>query len=192
MRNRSAPIAIGGIAAAIILGASAGGSPPATYKTVAKKHHRGHKPKRTHLATSKDLWATINVCDVPPDYDNTIGIRGSMPGLGNRSSRLVMRFQVQFKSKTDGEWHNAGPDSDSGWQRVGRTVRQVIESGQNFTYMPPTDGGTHLLRGRVRFRWYRHNHVVARQERFTEAGHRSTAGAQPDGYSAAQCEITAP
>jgi hypothetical protein len=191
MRNRSAPIAIGGIAAAIILGASAGGTQPTAYTTVAK-HDRGHKPKRTHLATSKDLWATINVCDVPPKFENTIGIRGSMPGLGNRSSRLMMRFQVQFKAKNDGDWHDAGVDSDSGWQRVGRTIRQVIESGQNFTYAAPTDGGTHLLRGRVRFRWYRHHRIVARQQRYTEAGHRSTAGSMPKGYSAAQCEITGP
>jgi hypothetical protein len=191
MKHRSAPIAIGGVAAAIILGASAGGSPPMPVS--AKAHKRGHKPKRTHLATSKDLWATINVCDRPnrPNI-NTIGIRGSMPGLGNRVSTLKMRFQVQYKSKTDGDWHNAGADSDSGWQRAGRTVRQVIESGQNFRFMPPTDGGSHLLRGHVRFRWYRHGRVVARQERFTEAGHRSTAGADPAGYSAAECEITLP
>jgi hypothetical protein len=104
----------------------------------------------------------------------------------------MMRFQVQFKAKTDGMWHIAGADSDSGWQRVGRTIRQVIESGQNFTFVPPSDGGTHLLRGRVRFRWYRHHKLVARQVRFTEPGHRSTAGADPKGYSAAQCEITSP
>jgi hypothetical protein len=192
MKHRSAPIAIGGIAAAIVLGASAGGSQPPAYMAAAK-HSHGHKPKRTHLATSPDLWATINVCDRPTEpHINTIGIRGSMPGLGSRPSTLKMRFQVQFKSKTDGDWHDAGDDSDSGWQRVGRTVRQVIESGQNFTYDPPTDGGSHLLRGQVRFRWYRHHHVVARQTRYTEAGHRSTAGSDPKGYSAAQCEITAP
>jgi hypothetical protein len=184
-----APIAIGGIAAAIIIGASAGGSPPGTYVAA---DHRGHKPKRTHLATSKDLWATINVCDVPPKANNTIGIRGSMPGLGDRPSNLKMRFQVQFKSKADGDWHYAAAKSDSGWQTVGRTTRQVIESGQNFTYMPPTDGGTHLLRGSVKFRWYRHGEVVARQRRYSEAGHRTTAGARPKGYSAAQCEITSP
>jgi len=193
MKHRSAPIAIGGIAAAIVLGTPAGGSQPTAYTTAAKRDHRGHEPKRTNLAASKDLWATINVCDRPEEPNvNTIGIRGSMPGLGNRISTLKMRFRVQYKSKADGDWHDAGPESDSGWVRVGRTTRQVIEGGQNFRFRPPTDGGSHLLRGRVRFRWYRNGKVVARQERFTEAGHRTTAGAEPKGYSAAQCEITPP
>ncbi len=187
MKHRSAPIAIGGVAAAIVLGASAGGSPP---EPVAKKD-RGHKPQRTNLDSSPDLWATINVCDVP-EQPNTIGIRGSMPGLGHRRARLAMRFQVQYKAKADGDWHNAGEGADSGWHNVGRTARQVVESGQNFTFEPPTDGGSHLLRGSVRFRWYRKGRVVARARRYSEAGHRSTAGAQPKGYSAAQCEITPP
>ena len=187
MKHRSAPIAIGGIAAAIVLGASAGGSPS---EPVAKGD-RGHKPQRTDLAASKDLWATINVCDAV-GQPNTIGIRGSMPGLGHKRSRLAMRFQVQYKSKTDGEWHDAGEAADSGWHNVGRTIRQVIESGQNFTFEPPTDGGSHLLQGLVRFRWYRKGKIVARARRFTEPGHRSTAGAEPKGYSAAVCEIAAP
>ncbi|MEA2124067.1 MAG: hypothetical protein QOI80_849 [Solirubrobacteraceae bacterium] len=191
MKHRSAPIAIGGIAAAIVLGATAGGSQAPAPATAAAKH-RHHRPPRTHLATSKDLWATINVCDTA-DAANTIGIRGSQPGLGNRRSRLVMRFRVQYKAKTDGKWHYAsGPDTDSGWRSVGRTRSLVIESGQNFEFMPPTDGGSHLLRGVVRFRWIRQGEVVARQLRFTEPGHRTTAGADPKGYSAAQCEITPP
>jgi hypothetical protein len=189
MNHRSAPIAIGGIAAAIILGASAGGSPTPVPAAAKVKHH---KPARTKLSTSKDLWATINVCDTA-DHVNTIGIRGSQPGLGNRRSRLAMRFQVQYKSKTDGLWHYAdGPDTDSGWRSVGKTRSLVIESGQDFEFMPPTDGGSHLLRGSVRFRWYKHHEVVAHRRRFTEPGHRTTAGADPKGYSAAQCEITSP
>ena len=188
MRHRSALIAVGGIAAAILAGASAGGSQP--FVPVAQAGH-GHPPHRTNLTTSKDLWATINVCDRPKE-PNTIGIRGSMPGLGDRSSRLQMRFVVQFKSKTDGKWHAAGDSADSGFKTVGRTLRQVVESGQNFTFMPPTDGGSHLLRGEVRFRWIRHARIVARQRRFSEPGHRSTAGADPKGYSAAECEITPP
>lgn len=188
MRHRSALIAVGGIAAAIAAGASAGGSQPFVPVAVAGN---AHKPKKTNLVRSQDLWATINVCDRPKE-PNTIGIRGSMPGLGDRPSRLVMRFVVQYKSKTDGKWHDAGKSADSGWKTVGRTQRQVVESGQNFTFMPPTDGGSHLLRGEVRFRWLRHARVVARQRRFSEPGHRSTAGADPKGYSAAECEITSP
>lgn len=148
------------------------------------------KPKPTNLDTSKDLWATVNVCDTP-DHENTIGVRGAMPGLGNRRSRMAMRIRVQYKSKKDGSWKRAGDTADSGWKRVGSTLRQVIESGQNFTFKPPTDGGSHLLRGAIAFRWKRHGKVVARQRRITTAGHK-TAVSDPKGYSAAQCEITPP
>jgi hypothetical protein len=181
MKSRLLPIAGGAIAAAAILGASAGGSQPAAKQRV----------KPTNLETSKDLWATINVCDTE-GKPNTIGIRGSAPGLRNRRSVISMRFQVQYKAKADGKWHNAGADSDSGYMRVGRTRSQVLEAGNDFTFDPPTDGGSHQLRGSARYRWKRHGKVVARARRFTEPGHRSTAGADPKGYSAAECEITAP
>ncbi len=38
-------------------------------------------PAQRALLTSKELWATIDVCD-PPDQPNTLGVRGSMPGDG--------------------------------------------------------------------------------------------------------------
>lgn len=194
MPFRMLPLVLSVIAALLVFGTTTDGAgTPASAAgslagSAAKKRR---KPKPTNLATSEDLWATINVCDTA-DHPNTIGIRGSMPGLGDRRSRLKMRFQVQYKARTDGRWHDADESADSGWKRVGRTRRQVIESGQNFTFEPPTDGGSHLLRGSVRFKWLRKGKVAARQRRVTEAGHESTAGADPKGYSAAECEITRP
>ena len=148
------------------------------------------KPKPTNLAKSKDLWATINVCDTA-DHANTVGIRGAMPGLGNRRSRMAMRIRVEYKAKTDGKWKRAGETADSGWKGVGSTIRQVIESGQNFTFKPPSDGGSHLLRGNVSFRWKRKGRIVARKHRLTTGGHK-TSVADPKGFSAGQCEISAP
>jgi hypothetical protein len=171
--------------AVAVIAATAGGSPPPTAELAADK-----KPKRTDFSESEDLWATINVCDTARNA-NTIGIRGSMPGLGNRPSKMQMRFLVQYRSRTDGAWRDAGDDSDSGWQTVGRTIRQVVESGQNFTFAPPADG-SHQLRWAVRFRWVRDDRTVAYQRRFTEAGHETTAGADPKGYSAGSCEIAEP
>ena len=46
------------------------------------------------------------------------------------------------------------------------------------------------FRGVVRFRWVRDGRVVARAVEFTETGHRSTAGADPEGYSAATCSMS--
>ncbi|MEA2296098.1 MAG: hypothetical protein QOE86_3737 [Solirubrobacteraceae bacterium] len=138
---------------------------------------------------SPDLWATINVCDTLTNPD-TVGIRGSMPGLPNVST-LWMRFKVQYlATQTDGKWHDVTDNADSGWKQVGRLKRKVVEAGQNFMFQPPATGGAHRLRGSVTFKWTRHGHVVLKVHEVTEAGHRSTAGADPEGYSAAVCDIT--
>jgi hypothetical protein len=143
---------------------------------------------RTDVRNSPDLWATINVCDTEAHPD-TIGIRGSMPGLGVRTS-VWMRFQVQFLAKSDGKWHNLDSSADSAWKKLGVARNRVIESGQNFTFLPPADGGSHTLRGAVSFKWVRKGHVVRKLREITEAGHRSTAGADPAGYSGAICQIS--
>jgi hypothetical protein len=138
--------------------------------------------------TSLDLWATINVCDTPAHPD-TIGIRGSMPGDG-RKAVLWMRFQVQFFSSDDQKWHNLDQTADSQWMRIGVARKRVLESGQNFKFLPPGAGGVHTLRGAVWFKWIRHGRPVRKLREITESGHRSTAGADPPGYSAAICQIS--
>ncbi len=143
------------------------------------------------VARSADLWATINVCDTAAHPD-TIGIRGSMPGLGNRTSRLFMRFRVQYLAQPDSTWEDVERDGDSGWLALGRSKRRVVESGQNFQFLPPSGGGAHRLRGLVTYKWLarRSPKVLLRARRVTESGHRSTRGADPGGYSAAICDIT--
>ncbi len=138
-----------------------------------------------------DLWATINVCDTRERPD-TIGIRGSMPGLRDRPSRLFMRFRVQYLAQPDSTWEDVVRDGDSGWIRLGRSTRRVLESGQNFRFLPPSGGGAHRLRGLVTYKWLapRGSRVLLRARRVTTSGHRSTAGADPAGYSAAICDIT--
>jgi hypothetical protein len=152
----------------------------------------GLSPKAARVkppAKSPDLWATINVCDTALHPD-TIGIRGSMPGIG-RVSALWMRFSVQYFATTgDGKWHTVADNADSGWKRLGRTRKRVVEAGQNFTFQPPANGGVHRLRGVVQFKWTRRGDALLRLRRVTTAGHRSTAGADPEGYSAAVCDIT--
>jgi len=189
MPVRLLPLLLSVLAALLVLGAGA----PDTHTPAseAARKVRADKPPRVNLDRTKELWATINTCDTA-EHANTIGIRGSMPGLRDRRAKLRMRFQVQYKAKEDGEWRDAGPTADSGYKTVGRTRRRIVESGHNFTFMPPTDGGSHLLRGSVRFRWVRKGRTLERERRITEPGHKSTAGADPEGYSAAQCEITQP
>jgi len=134
-----------------------------------------------------DLWATVNVCDTE-GHPDTIGIRGSMPGTGRREDRMYMRFVVQYRA-ADGAWRALSTGGDSGWVRVGHGGWGARQSGYSFRVRPPS--GRVRLRGLVRFEWRRGRRVVRRETRATEAGHRSTAGADPRGYSRGTCIVRA-
>jgi hypothetical protein len=133
------------------------------------------------------LWATVNICDTA-DHPDTIGIRGSMPGTGRRDDRMYMRFSVQFRA-SDGRWRPLTTGGESGWESVGRGTWDSRQSGWSFQVRPPE--GSVRLRGVVRFQWRRKGRVVRREVRATEAGHRSTAGADPRGYSRGVCVVRA-
>jgi hypothetical protein len=134
---------------------------------------------------SRDLWATVNVCDTAAK-PNTLGVRGSMPGL-KRKATLRMRFRVQYLAP-DGRWLIVRRNADSLWQTVGVRAGGRVESGWSFTFAPPKSGDV-VLRGVVYFQWRRFGKVVRRARRITEDGHVSTAGADPPGFSAGTCRI---
>jgi hypothetical protein len=133
------------------------------------------------------LWATVNVCDTGAHPD-TIGVRGSMPGTGRAADRMFMRFTIQYQAD-DGSWKGLSTGGDSGWEAVGRGTWESRQSGYSFQVRPPA--GSVRLRGLVRFEWRRGGRVTRREVRATEAGHRSTAGADPRGWSRAVCVVTA-
>jgi hypothetical protein len=133
------------------------------------------------------LWATVNVCDTD-DHPDTIGIRGSMPGTGRRGDRMYMRFSIQFQA-ADGSWRNLSSGGVSHWESVGRGDWEARQSGYSFKVRPAQ--GSVRLRGIVRFQWRRGGKVIRRETRATEAGHRSTAGADPKGWSRGVCIIRA-
>jgi hypothetical protein len=128
-------------------------------------------------------WATVNICDTAKHSD-AIGIRASMPGTPRRA-RLAMRFRVQYRTSGGGWADVAG--ADSGWRDLGPAGGAPLQSGWSFTFADPQTPV--VLRGMVRFRW-RRLHVPARfSQQATTAGHRSSAGADPPGYSAATCML---
>ena len=129
------------------------------------------------------LWATVNVCDTARQPD-AIGIRASMPATP-KGARLSMRFRVQYRDG-EGEWQDV-EDADSGWRVVGVAKSVPVESGWSFNFAHPSKPVT--LRGVVRFRWRRGESLPRQAEVATEAGHRSSAGADPAGYSAATCAL---
>jgi len=137
------------------------------------------------LKRSRDLWATVNVCDTPA-RPNMIGIRGSMPASGRRET-LYMRFRVQYLDRADGKWRTVTEGADSRPVRLGVARNRALESGYSFTFTPPAGGST--LRGIVTFRWRARGRTVRTFRETTEVGHRSTRGADPAGFSAATCEL---
>jgi hypothetical protein len=154
------------------------------------------KRKPVTVADSRHLWATINVCDPvdpPPDQGlgpNTIGIRASMPGSADGREIMYMRFRVQFFKDADQKWHNVSNGGDSGWQRAGLARYKARQSGRYFRFTP-TAAPTLLMRGKVNYEWRLRGDVIRTAVKLTTAGHKSSAGDYPAGYSEATCKITA-
>jgi hypothetical protein len=128
-----------------------------------------------------DLWATVNVCDTE-EHPNEVGIRASMPA-SPRGSRMAMRFRMQYLDD-DEHWRTV---AESKWRSLGRARGGAVESGWNVEFSDAQQPVT--LRGVVSYRWRRGARTVRRARRLTEAGFRSTVGADPPSYSAATCTI---
>jgi hypothetical protein len=135
------------------------------------------------LSAAAGPWATVNVCDTAKHPD-AIGIRASMPGTP-RHARLAMRFRVQYRAGSGGWADVAG--ADSGWRALGTGHGAAVESGWSFTFAHSANAVT--LRGMVRFRTRRPGSAPRFSELPTAAGHKSSAGADPPGYSAATCTL---
>jgi hypothetical protein len=135
------------------------------------------------LARDPDAWATVNVCDTAKQPD-TIGIRASMAGTP-KGVRLSMRFRVQYQA-ADGTWADV-ENADSGWRVLGTAKGTGADSGWSFSFTRPSKAVT--LRGVVRFRWRKGDALPRTAEVVTEGGRRSSAGADPASYSAANCEL---
>jgi hypothetical protein len=134
-----------------------------------------------------DTWATVNVCDTA-DAPNTIGIRASMPGSHKGQEERYMRFVVQYFSRSDDRWYRVAAGGDSGYLSIGKG-RKARQFGRSFR-IEPLEGESVLLRGRVYFQWRVKGDAVRRANELTRKGHRSSAGDDPAGYSAATCTIT--
>jgi hypothetical protein len=115
-----------------------------------------------------------------------------MPATAVGATELFMRFQLQYE-RSDGSWRLLTSGGDSGFIDAGRArSRGSRQAGHSFTVSPPRAGNVYTLRGLVSFEWRSKNGTVVRRSRkVTTAGHRSTAGADPAGFSAAECTITA-
>ena len=140
-------------------------------------------------AAHTDLWATVNLCDTV-GHPDSIGIRGSMPGTGDKAEVMFMRFQVQVFDSDDARWHSLA-GADSGFVAVGSARYKTRQSGNTFTITPPRAGAApYLLRGVVTFEWREDGEVARRARKSTTAAHPNTPGSDPAGFTAATCTIT--
>jgi hypothetical protein len=151
--------------------------------TVPKKV--GTRSGRALLA-SRELWATIDICDAPGKAD-TVGIRGSMPGDGSAGDRMYMSFRLQYMNASK-HWVDLASGATPSFVAVGGggSARQ---GGSSFELKPMSGKPAVTLRGVVDFQWRHGRTVLMSTATPTSAGHRSVVGADPANFSAATCSI---
>jgi hypothetical protein len=151
----------------------------------AKKPPKPKKPAVPKL-DSKYLWATVDVCNTAAHPD-TIGIRGSMPGTGDKRESMFMAFIVEYESSS-GNWHTFKTGGQSKYVAVGDAGPATRQAGQDFE-LGPKFSTTQNLRGVVLFQWRLNGKTVTTTVRSTSSGHSPAAGADPPGFSTSTCTI---
>ncbi|HTQ45047.1 MAG TPA: hypothetical protein VMI75_19940 [Polyangiaceae bacterium] len=150
-------------------------------------HSTGESALMKALLRSRELWATIDVCS-PADQPNTVGVRGSMPGDKHAHDKMYMRFRLQYMNTATKKWVDLSSARSGGFVFVG-PGSDVRQGGRSFQLVPRPGKPAADLRGVVEYQWRRGKSVMQSISRPTSAGHKSLAGADPAGYSAATCSI---
>ena len=109
-----------------------------------------------------------------------------MPGTGDQSAQMFMRFRLQYRDAAGG-WRNIG--GSSALIGVGPAAYVSRQGGLDFQLASSTAPGT-VLRGLVSFEWRSGASVLQSGRRITSAGRVPSAGAHPRGYSAARCTVS--
>jgi len=174
---------------ALLAAALAAGALMAASTQSSAADAKTHKPRP--ISQSPRLWATVNVCDTAK-HPNAIGLRASMPGSGKRGERMYVRFRLEFFQDSDGRWHDLGPSGDSGFFSLGSAKYTRREGGRNFVLAPPPEGKTYRVRGVVDYQWRKGRRVVRSARKWTRPHKGRITGADPKGFSAADCTISAP
>jgi hypothetical protein len=140
------------------------------------------------LLQSPLLWATVDVCN-PSDQPNTVGVRGSMPGDNHSKDEMYMRFRLQYLDSSTKLWVDLTTGADSGYVAVG-AAKSARQAGFSFQLTPVAGKPAFMLRGVVSFQWRRDSAVVYTVSRPTTAKHKSLSGADPAGFSTAECSLS--
>jgi hypothetical protein len=134
-----------------------------------------------HARRSKNLWATVNICDTRK-HPNVLGIRGQMPALGF-AANLSLSVAVDYWSTRDKRFEPVPGLS----QRVplGTFTTGVHQGGATFSFKPPAK-----LNGTVTFEWRRGGKLLGRAHESTVGGEKRVDGGDPPRHSAATCRIS--
>lgn len=146
----------------------------------------GESAQLAELLRSRELWATVDVCN-PPDQRDYVGIRGSMPGDRHAHDRMYMSFRLQYMDATTKRWVDLG-SKEPAFLPVG-PGSSVRQGGRSFQVVPRAASPASTFRGVVVFQWRRGSTVIQSATRATSPGRKSLAGADPSGFSAATCTI---
>lgn len=135
----------------------------------------------SHAKRSKQLWATVNICDTRRHPD-TLGIRGQVPALGFSSS-ISIEISVDFWNPQTKRFK---PDpSANRLVRLGSPSTGVHQQGVTFKFSPHAG----RFRGNAKFMWRRGGKLLGGTKRVTTGGHRDADFGDPHGFSAATCTI---
>ncbi len=188
-RRLAAPLLWSACAAGAIGPASTAAAQLVTSTRTAAPVEQAHRSDSRPVVPGdgRQLWATVDVCRSTPTPQ--IGIRGSMPSIGQPKDTMYMLFRVQYLDAATERWANLGSGGESGFVKVGAadTTRQA---GRTFDLSLPGRHSSFRMRGTVEFQWRRGSHVVLSTTRLTSSGHPSAAGAVPRGYSATACTVS--
>jgi hypothetical protein len=156
-------------------------------------------PAASAAEPSRDLWATVNICDTP-SAPNSMGVRAAMPGdAATPRQRMYVRFTAQWYSSKRQAWLPVKGNLRSPWLYVGLARFNSRQAGWTFSFTPPANG-VFLVRAVAIFEWRerrkarrggRARWVVAeRRRRVTRAGVAGAAGGDPPGTSRGSCYIS--
>jgi hypothetical protein len=101
---------------------------------------------------------------------------------------MYMSFRLQYLTPSTGRWANLVKGASPSYVAVGPAAA-ARQGGRSFQLVPVAGRPGVTLRGVVDFQWRRGRTLLQSAERTTTSGHRSLAGADPAGYSAATCII---
>jgi len=136
---------------------------------------------------SKDLWATVNVCQAQGKnaaQGGSLGVRGQMPTLGFAST-LGMTIQLNRYSAKSKSFAALPYATAKTTVSPGTFATDLHQDGAVFPFTGPAG----LLNATVTFSWTRAGKLLGSTTRQTTAGHHDAAGGQPAHYSMAQCQL---